>query len=147
MPCQASKSQQSRSKYNSAKLPYEYLMRYVKAGYPLFTAVTQVTPIAPPTGCGIRPVPNRNLMQICGHSGLTLAMVPCLHQSIVNIKRKLGVWGALKCNPYFGAELVLPSTGQQTTRIHAEPYGTVNANLRKFGPTFRQCTVFAPKHC
>ena len=37
-----------------------------KRVYPLliFTAVTQVTPIAPPTGCGIRPVPNRNL----GHS-------------------------------------------------------------------------------
>ena len=35
-----------------------------KQVHPLFTAVTQVTPIAPPTGCGIRPVPNRNLVQM-----------------------------------------------------------------------------------
>ena len=28
---------------------------------PHFKAVHKATPIAPPTGCGIRPVPNRNL--------------------------------------------------------------------------------------
>ena len=32
-----------------------------KRVYSLFTAVHKATPIAPPTGCGIRPVPNRNL--------------------------------------------------------------------------------------
>ena len=31
---------------------------------PFFTACEEVTPIAPPTGCGIRPVPNRNLYNI-----------------------------------------------------------------------------------
>ena len=47
------KSQQSRSKYMTAS----------KRDVSLFTAVAQVTPIAPPTGCGIRPVPNRNLFE------------------------------------------------------------------------------------
>ena len=31
-----------------------------RAGVSLFTAVKKVTPIAPSTGCGIRPVPNKN---------------------------------------------------------------------------------------
>ena len=38
----------------------------------------------------------------------------------------------------------IDSTGQQTTRFHAAPYGTVSANLRKVGVSFRRGTVFAP---
>ena len=45
------KSQQSRSKY----------MTVSKRVFPFSRQWHQVTPIAPPTGCGIRPVPNRNL--------------------------------------------------------------------------------------
>ena len=45
---QAKVSSRGPSRTASAKLSYQYLMRCV-------------TPIAPPTGCGIRPVPNRNL--------------------------------------------------------------------------------------
>ena len=65
----ASKSQQSRSKYNShantsAKWIFNEMCDRFKTGVSLFTAVTQGTPIAPPTGCGIRPVPNRNLIVI-----------------------------------------------------------------------------------
>ena len=44
------KSQQSRSKY----------MTVSKRVCPFSRQWHQVTPIAPPTGCGIRPVPNRN---------------------------------------------------------------------------------------
>ena len=64
----SNKSQQSRSKYNSqananTKLSYEYLISDVKASFTCGAAVHKVTPIAPPTGCGIRPVPNRNLFE------------------------------------------------------------------------------------
>ena len=44
------KSRQSRSKY----------MTVSKRVFPFSRQWHQVTPIAPPTGCGIRPVPNRN---------------------------------------------------------------------------------------
>ena len=48
------KSQQLRSKY----------MTVSKRVFPFSRQWHQVTPIAPPTGCGIRPVPNRNLSHI-----------------------------------------------------------------------------------
>ena len=35
--------------------------------------------------------------EICGNPSLPLAVVPCLHQSNVYIKRKLQVWRVLKC--------------------------------------------------
>ena len=55
------KSQQSRSKYNShANTSGDRF----KANISLFTQWHQVTPIVPPTGCGIRPVPNRNLLNM-----------------------------------------------------------------------------------
>ena len=82
-------------------------------------------------------------MQICGKSGLPFAEVPCLHQSNLHMKRKLREWRTQKCNPCFGAESPPLSTGQQTTRFHAAPYGTVSANLRKVGASFRRGTVFA----
>ena len=37
-----------------------------------------------------------------------------------------------------------PTSQLQTTRFHAAPYGTVSANLRKVGASFRRGTVFAP---
>ena len=83
-------------------------------------------------------------MQICGKSGLPFAEVPCLHQSNLHMKSKLREWRTQKCNPCFGAESPPLSTGQQTTRFHAAPYGTVSANLRKVGASFRRGTVFAP---
>ena len=83
-------------------------------------------------------------MQICGKSGLPFAEVPCLHQSNLHMKRKLREWRTQKCNLCFGAESPPLSTGQQTTQFHAAPYGTVSANLRKVGASFRRPTVFAP---
>ena len=83
-------------------------------------------------------------VQICGKSGLPFAEVPCLHQSNLHMKRKVREWRTQKCNPCFGAESPPLSTGQQTTRFHAAPYGTVSANLRKVGASFRRGIVFAP---
>ena len=52
--------------------------------------------------------------------------------------------GTQKCNPCFGAESPLRSTGLQTTGFHASPYRAVSVNLRKLGATFHRGTVFAP---
>ena len=67
------KSQQSRSKsYNaSAKMSYEYLCNYfnpVTISTPwsvlgMELHVSMQMPIAPPTRCGIQPVPNRNFLK------------------------------------------------------------------------------------
>ena len=83
-------------------------------------------------------------MQVCGKSGLPFAEVPYLHQSNLNMKRKLREWRTQKCNPCFGTESPPRSTGQQTTRFHAARYWTVSANLPKVGASFRRGTVFAP---
>ena len=81
-------------------------------------------------------------VQICGYSGLTFAEVPYLHQSNLHMKRKLREWRTQKCNPCFGAESPLRSTGLQTTRFDAASYGAVSASLRKLGASFRRGTVF-----
>ena len=84
---------------------------------------------------------------IFGNSGLPFAMVPCLHQCNVDIKRKLRECRAKKCNPCFGAKGPLHSTGLQTSRFHAAPCMADSTNLREFGITFRHGTVFAPMQC
>ena len=60
------------------------------------------------------------------------------------MKRKLREWRIQKCNPCFGEESPLRSTGQQTSGFHASQYSAVSVNLRKLGDTFHRCTVFAP---
>ena len=60
------------------------------------------------------------------------------------MKRKLRKWRTQECNPCFGAESPLRSTGLQTTGFHASPYRAVSVNLRKLGATFHRGNVFAP---
>ena len=76
--------------------------------------------------------------------GDTFHVVPCLHQRNLYMKRKLREWRTQKCNPCFGAESPLRSTGLQTSGFHASPYSAVSVNLRKLGDTFHRGTVFAP---
>ena len=78
-------------------------------------------------------------------SGLHLAMVPCLHQSNVYIKRKLWVWRVKKSIPLVGAKTSLTRPGQQTTTYQASQCSADNGNLRKYGFAFCHGTVFAPK--
>ena len=58
------------------------------------------------------------------------------------MKRKLPEWRTQNCNPCFGAESPVRSTGLQTTGFHSSPYMTVSVNLRKLGATFHCGTVF-----
>ena len=85
--------------------------------------------------------------EICGNPGLTFAMVACLHQSIVYIKRKLQVRRVQRCFPLVGAKTAPTCAGRQTTPSHVSQYSAENGNLRKPGSTFPDSTVFAPIQC
>ena len=57
-------------------------------------------------------------MEICGILGLSIPMVPNLHQSNGNIKRKLCAWRVQKCITLVGADTVLISAGLQSFPFH-----------------------------
>ena len=79
--------------------------------------------------------------EICGNSGLPFAMVPCLHQSNVYIKRKLRVWRVQKCIPLVGAKTALTFAGLQTTTTHVRRYRAESRNFWRFWCTFHHGTV------
>ena len=85
--------------------------------------------------------------EICGNPGLPLAIVPCLHQSNVYIKRKLRVSTLQKCIPLVGAKSSLTCAGLEMTLSHVSQYRAENGNLRKSGSIFCHGAVFAPKQC
>ena len=84
-------------------------------------------------------------MEICEISGLPMPIVPLLHQSNGNIKWKLRVWRAQKCNALVGGETIVSSAEPQITPFDGGQYRNPNGNIRKFGPTNPYDTVFAPK--
>ena len=57
-------------------------------------------------------------IEICGTSGLPLAMVPHLHQSSGNIKRKLRAWTVQTYITLLGEDIVLTIAGPQSTPFH-----------------------------
>ena len=79
--------------------------------------------------------------------GLLFAIVQCLHQSSVYIKRNLGLWRAQRCIPLVGAKSRLTCAGLQITPSHVRRYMAENRNLGKSGATFRHSAAFAPKQC
>ena len=83
-------------------------------------------------------------LEVCGGSGPPIPTVPCLHQINVYINRKLRVWGSQKFNFLVGTKTVPTVTGRQTTYSHARPYMANIGNLRQFGASNTQGTVFAP---
>ena len=74
-------------------------------------------------------------------------MVPCLHQSNVNIKRKLRVWRVQKGIPLDSAKTLLTCVGLQTTLSQVTLYRAENRNFRISESTIFHGTVFAPKQC
>ena len=83
--------------------------------------------------------------QNCVNWGEHIAMVPCLHQRNIFIKRRLQVWSDKKCIPKLGAKTPLTCVGLKTTPSEGGRYSAENGNLRKFGWTYRNGTVFAPR--
>ena len=83
--------------------------------------------------------------ETCVNWGGPIAMVPCLHQGNIYIKRELGVWRDHNCIPLVGGKTPPTCTGLQTTPSQWRRYMAENGNLRKLGRTYCHGTVFAPK--
>ena len=84
-------------------------------------------------------------MEICETSALPIYMISRLHQSNGYIKRNLRAWRVQKCIALVGADTVLTSWGRETTPFQGRQCRAQNGNMRNFGPTNTQGTVFAPK--
>ena len=83
--------------------------------------------------------------ETCVNSGGSIALVPCVHQGNIHIKRQPGVCRVQKCIPLVGAKTPLTCVGSQTTLSEGRRYRTENGNLRKLGRIYRLGTVFAPR--
>ena len=83
--------------------------------------------------------------ETCVYWGGPIAMVPCLHQGNIYMKRKLRVWRDQKCISLLGAKTPLTCAGRETTPSQMRRYRVDKGNLRKLGRTYRHGTVFAPK--
>ena len=68
--------------------------------------------------------------ETCVNWGGYTALVPCLHQGIIYIKRELGVWRDQISIPLFGAKTPVPSAGHQTIPSQGRRYKAENGNLR-----------------
>ena len=88
-----------------------------------------------------------SIIQIWENWRLLIPQVPRLHQGNVYIKRKLRIWGALKCNRFVGAKNALAVTGLQTTRVRLPPYMLDKGNLGKLEAAYLPGTAFAPRQC
>ena len=77
-------------------------------------------------GDGIRP-----RTETCVNWGGSIALIPCLHQGNIDIKRELGVCRDKKCIPLVGAKTPLTCAGRQTTPSQGRRNGAENGNLRK----------------
>ena len=80
-----------------------------------------------------------------GNLGLLFAMVPCLHQSNVYIKRKLRVWRVQKWIPLVCAKIKLTCVCLQTTPSDVMRYRSENGNsglLIAVIPCLHQSNVF-----
>ena len=71
-----------------------------------------------------------------GNSGLLFAVVPCLHQSNVLIKRKLWVWKGQKCIPLVSTKTALTCAGLQTTPSHVRQNRAENGKFVTSGIPF-----------
>ena len=74
-----------------------------------------------------------------------MAMVPCLHQGNIYIKRKLLVWRDQKCIPLVGAITQLKCAGCHNTPSRGRQYRAQNGKFGKLGRTYGHGTVFAPR--
>ena len=84
-------------------------------------------------------------MEICEILGLSIPMVPRLHQSNGYIKRKLRARRVQKCIALVGADTVLITAWPQSTLFNERWYRVPNGNMRNFGPTNPHGTAFVPK--
>ena len=83
--------------------------------------------------------------ETCLYWGGPIAMVPCLYQGNICIKRKLRVWRDRKWFSLVDAKTPLTCAGRQTTPSQMRWYRVDKGNFRKLGRTYCHGTVIAPK--
>ena len=83
--------------------------------------------------------------ETCVNWGGSLALVQCLHQGNIYIKRQSGVRRDQKCISLVGAKTPLTCAGRQTTPSQGRRYRAENGNWRKLGRIYGFGTVFAPR--
>ena len=81
--------------------------------------------------------------ETCVYWGEPIAMVLCLHQGNIYIKRKQRVWRDRKYISQVGAKTPLTCVGRQTTPSQIKRYRVDKGNLHKLGRTYCHGTVFA----
>ena len=74
--------------------------------------------------------------ETCVNWGGPIAMVPCLHQDNICIKREVRIWRDQKCIPLLSAKTPLTCASRQTTPSQRTRYRAENANLSKLGGPF-----------
>ena len=86
----------------------------VQNGIPLVGAKTPLTCVGSQTTLseGRR---YRAEMETCGNWGGSIALVQCLHQGNIYIKRQPWVWRDQKCIPLVGVKTAVTCAGRQTT--------------------------------
>ena len=73
-----------------------------------------------------------------------MALVPCLHQSNIYIRRVLGVSRYQISFPLFGAKTPVPCAVRQSIPFQERRYRAENGNLYKLGRIYCIGTVFEP---
>ena len=74
-----------------------------------------------------------------------IAMVPCLHQGNIYIKRKLQLCRDQKCIPLVGAITPLNCAGHHNTPSRRRQYRAQKGKFGELGRTYCHGTVFAPR--
>ena len=74
-----------------------------------------------------------------------MAMVPCLHQGNIYIKRNLRVWTDQKCILLVGGITPLNCAGRHNTPSRGRQYRAQKGKFGKLGRTYGHGTVFAPR--
>ena len=77
--------------------------------------------------------------------GGPIAMIPCLQQGNIYIKRKLRVWRDRKCVSLVSVKTPLTCAGRQSTPSQGRRCRAEKGNLRIFGWTYLHGTIFAPR--
>ena len=74
-----------------------------------------------------------------------MAMVPCLYQGNIYIKRKLQVWRDQNCIPLVGAITPLNCAGRHNALSRGRQYRAQNGKFGKLRRTYGHGTVSAPR--
>ena len=100
----------------------------------------QAVKLARLKGVGIGP-----RTQTCVDWDGPIAMLSCLHQGQIYLKRMIRVWRDHKCMRLVGAGIPVTCAGRKLSRLKRGGIWSRSEILRKLGWTYRHGAVFAPR--